>query len=70
MNFGGTAGKEVVIFFYQILQGSYWELFEWIGLLRIGPEAIWKNGIFSFLPPTDGIQQILVDDKSRNGVSL
>jgi hypothetical protein len=28
VNFGGTAGKEVVIFFRQTLQGSYLELFE------------------------------------------
>jgi hypothetical protein len=28
VNFGGTAGKEVVIFFNQTLQGSYRELFE------------------------------------------
>ncbi len=47
VNFGCIAGKEVVIFFNQTLQGSYWELFECIGLLRIGPGAIWKNGIFS-----------------------
>jgi hypothetical protein len=38
-------------FFNQTLKGSYWELFEWNGLLRIGPEAIQKNGIFSCGPP-------------------
>ncbi len=40
-------------FFNQIVQGTYyWELSEWIGLLRIGPGATWKDGIFSYRPPS------------------
>ncbi len=49
-DFGGLVGKEAVIFFNQTLQGSYWELLEWIGLVRIGPEAIWKMA-FSLVDP-------------------
>ncbi len=40
MNFGSTAGKEVLIFFNQTLQGTYLELSKWVGLLKIGPGAI------------------------------
>ncbi len=57
VNFGGTAGKEVVTCFNQNLQGSYWELFEWIGLLRIGPGAIWKMAIFP--PETPDLSSLL-----------
>ncbi len=46
-DFGGFVGKEGVIFFNETLQGSYWHSFKWNGILRIGPEAIWKNDIFS-----------------------
>ncbi len=55
-DFGGLVGKEVVIFFNQTLQGSYWELFEGIWLLWIGPGAIWKNDIYIFScgPPING----------------
>jgi len=45
-------GKEGVTFFNENLQGPYWHTFEWIGILRIGPEAIWQNDIFSCGPPT------------------
>ncbi len=41
----------MVFFFNQTLQGTYWELFEWIGLLRIVPGAIWKNSIFFVRTP-------------------
>ena len=51
-DFGGFIGKEGVIFFNETLQGSYWHTFKWNGILRIGPEAIWKNDIFSCGPPT------------------
>ncbi len=49
-------GKEGVIFFNENLQGPYWHTFEWIGILRIGPEAIWKNDIFSCGPPNNAIR--------------
>ena len=53
-DFGGVVGKEGVIFFNETLQGPYWHTFKWNGVLRIGPEAIWKNDIFSCGPPRFG----------------
>ncbi len=52
-DFGGFIGKEGVIFFNENLQRPYRHVFEWIGILRIGPEAIWKNDIFSCGPPSN-----------------
>ena len=49
-DFGGFIGKEEVILFNKTLQGSYWHVFEGNGILRIGPEAIWRN--FSCRPPS------------------
>jgi hypothetical protein len=40
VNFGGTAGKEMVIFFNQTLRRTYLELSKWIALLKIGPGVI------------------------------
>ena len=51
-DFGWFIGKEGLIFFNKTLQWSYWELSEWIGILKIGPEAIWENSIFSCGPWT------------------
>jgi hypothetical protein len=53
-------------FFNQTLQGSYWELLEWIGLLRIGPGAIWKIGIFSCGPPTRRLTKCSVVSSSAS----
>ncbi len=40
VNFGGTAGKEVAIFFNQTFRISYWQLVEQIETLRGGIGAI------------------------------
>ncbi len=40
MNFGGTAGKEVVVCFNQTFRISYWHLVEQIETLRGGIGAI------------------------------
>ncbi len=61
-------GKEGVIFFNKTLQGSYWELFEWVGMLRIGPEAIWKIGFFSCGPPIVGFEKDLLWDAIDAGI--
>ena len=56
-DFGWFIGKEGVIFFNKTLHWSYWEIFEWIGILRIGPEAIWKTCIFSSRLPSGVLRQ-------------
>ncbi len=44
--FWGVSRQGSGHFFNHTLKGSYWELFEWIWVLRVGPGAIWKMAFY------------------------